>query len=41
MRQLGRILKLLRQATLNPRISEWEYFNAAFEYAATPLGPIG
>ena len=29
------------QATLNPSMSEWEYFNGAFEYAATPLGPIG
>ncbi len=34
-------LNLLRQATLNPRMSAWEYFNGAFDYAATPLGPIG
>ena len=34
-------LKLLCQATLNPSISEWEYFNVDFDYAATPLGPIG
>ena len=34
-------LDLLRQATLNPRMSAWEYFNGAFDYAATPLGPIG
>ena len=34
-------LNLLRQATLNPRISAWEYFNGAFDYAATPLVPIG
>ena len=33
--------KLLRQSTLNPRISEWEYFNGAFDCATTPLGPIG
>ena len=32
---------LLRQDTLNPRISASEYFNSAFDYAATPLGPIG
>ena len=34
-------LNILRQATLNPRMSAWEYFNGAFDYAATPLGPIG
>ena len=34
-------LNLPCQATLNPRISAWEYFNGAFDYAETPLGPIG
>ena len=33
-------LKLLCQATLNPSMSAWEYFNGAFDYTATPLGPI-
>ena len=34
-------LNLLCQSTLNPCISEWGYFNGAFEYTSTPLGPIG
>ena len=34
-------LNLICQDTLNPSISAWEYFNGDFEYAATPLGPIG
>ena len=34
-------INLLRKATLNPRISAWEYYNGAFEYSATPLGPLG
>ena len=34
-------VNLLRQATLNPSISALEYFNGAFDYTATPLGPIG
>ena len=33
-------LNLLRQSTLNPRISVWENFNGAFDYIATLLGPI-
>ena len=32
---------LLHQATLNPSILAWEYFNGTFDYATTPLGPIG
>ena len=32
-------MKLLRQATLNPRMPAWEYYNGAFDYNATPLGP--
>ena len=34
-------INLLQQATLNPRMSAWEYFNGAFDYTATQLGPIG
>ena len=34
-------INLLVQATLNPRMSAWEYYNREFEYTATPLGPIG
>ena len=34
-------LNLICQATLNPSMSAWEYFIDAFDYAATPLGPIG
>ena len=34
------IINLLRQATLNPSMSVWEYFDGAFDYTATPLGPI-
>ena len=30
-------MNLLRQATLNLSMSEWEYFNGAFEFTATPL----
>ena len=33
-------LNLLRQATYNPAISAWEYFNGKFNYNATPLGPL-
>ena len=34
-------LNLLRQATANPAISAWEYFNGKLDYNATPLGPLG
>ena len=34
-------LNLLHEVTLNPSILEWEYFNGAFDYTATSLGPIG
>ena len=34
-------LNLLRQATLNPSVSAWEYLNRAFDYTETPLRPIG
>ena len=33
-------LNLLRQATANPAISAWEYFNGNFNYNVTPLGPL-
>ena len=34
-------LNLLQQATDNPAISAWEYFNGKFNYDAIPLGPLG
>ena len=34
-------LNLMRQATANPAISPWEYFNGKFNYNAMPLGPLG
>ena len=34
-------INLLRQATFNPRMSAWEYYNGAFDYIATPLVPLG
>jgi hypothetical protein len=34
-------LNLLRQATLNPRISAWEFFQGPFDFNKTPLGPVG
>ena len=34
-------LSLLRQATANPVISAWEFFNGKFNYNATPLGTLG
>ena len=34
-------INLLRQATLNPIMSAWEYYNGALDYSSTPLGPIG
>ena len=34
-------LNLLCQATLNPRISAWEYFQGPFDFNKTPLGPVG
>ena len=34
-------LNLLRQATLDPTKSAWEYFNGPFNYDATPIGPAG
>ena len=34
-------INLLRQVTLNPRMSAWEYYNGPFDYSATPLGPLG
>ncbi|KAL7553693.1 hypothetical protein ACHAWF_017003 [Thalassiosira exigua] len=34
-------LNFLRQATLNPGISAWEFFHGPFNYDVTPLGPLG
>ena len=34
-------INLLKQTTLNQIISAWEYYNGAFDYSATPLGPLG
>ena len=33
-------INLLRQATLNPRMSAWEYYNGPFDYSDTPLGTL-
>jgi hypothetical protein len=32
---------LLRQATINPKISAWEYFSGPFDFKKTPLAPVG
>ena len=34
-------LDLLRQATENPAIPAWEFFNGKFNYNSTPLEPLG
>ena len=34
-------INLLIQATLNPIIFAWEYYNGEFDYTEIPLGPIG
>ena len=34
-------LNLLRQSTVNPRISAWEFFQGPFDFNKTPLGPVG
>jgi hypothetical protein len=34
-------LNLLRQATLNPWISAWEFFQGPFDFNKMPLGPVG
>jgi hypothetical protein len=34
-------LNLLRQSTLNPRISAWEFFQGPFDLNKTPLGQVG
>ena len=41
MVQMELTLNLLSQSTLNPRISAWEYFDGPFDFATTPLGPLG
>ncbi len=40
----GKILQCspyLRQSTLNPQISAWEFFQGPFNFNKTPLGPVG
>ncbi len=32
-------VNLLHQATINPKISAWEYFNGLFDFNKTPLAP--
>ena len=39
--QIELTINLLRQATLNPIISAWEYYNRPFDYGATHLGLLG
>ena len=39
--QIELTINILRQANLNPRMSAWEYYNGAFDYSATALGPLG
>jgi hypothetical protein len=34
-------LNLLRQSTINPWISAWEFFQGSFDFKKTPLGPVG
>ncbi len=34
-------VNLLHQATINPKISAWEYFNGPFDFNKTPLAPMG
>jgi hypothetical protein len=34
-------VNLLRQATINPNISAWEYFNCPFDFNKTPFAPVG
>jgi hypothetical protein len=34
-------VNLLRQATINPKISAWETFNGPFDFNKTPLAPLG
>jgi hypothetical protein len=34
-------VNLLHQATINPKISAWEYFNGPFDFNMTPLAPVG
>ena len=41
LQQAELTLNLLRQATLDPSQSAWAYFHGAFNYDATPIGPLG
>ena len=35
------MLNLLRQSSLNPCISVWEFFHGPFDFNKTPLAPVG
>ena len=39
--QVDLTLNIIQQATINPRISAWDYFNCPFDYNVTPIGSIG
>ena len=41
LQQAELTLNLLRQSTLNPWISAWEYFQGPFDFNKTPLRPVG
>ena len=41
LQQTDLTLNLFCQATINPKMSVWDYFNGPFNYAATPLEPLG
>jgi hypothetical protein len=39
--QVELTVNLLRQATIDPKIPAWEYFNCSFDFNKTPLAPVG
>ena len=41
LHQTEMTLNFLQQSTLNPTKSAWEFFNAPFDYAATPIWSLG
>ena len=41
LHQTEMTLNFLQQSTLDPTKSAWEFFNAPFDYAATPIGSLG
>ena len=40
LQQTELTINLLLQATINPKMSAWDYFNVPFDYAVTPLVPL-